>query len=404
MVGLVFSIYNKEKILKVVKKNQQVSDWDFDKILKAVNKSAKRVSKKLSEPQEQELDIIIKTKLGNRKVVEVSELHEIVESSLEQVDTEIAGSYKSFRNYKQDFVAIWEDLYKKSKGIIYGSDRENANFLSTLISTKGSLVRGYLTKELYRKYYLSKDELKAIDEGFIYLHDLRDLIFGGINCCLFDIARVLEGGFEMSNLHYSEPSSAESALQVIGDIVLAASSQQFGGFTIPEIDKVLIKYCKKTLNKQAQIAKEEGVPDDNICNVVWKRLERELEQGLQSLEMKLNSVPSSRGDFAFTTLSFGCVEDSDDSEIQRLICHKILDTRMFGQKDKAPVVFPKLVYLYSEDQHRTPEQQELFDHVVKCCSVAMYPDVLSLDNGEVGRLYKETGKVVSPMGRHLQVA
>lgn len=55
-------------------------------------------------------------------------------------------AYKSFRNYKQDFVAIWEDLYKKSKGIIYGSDRENANFLSTLISTKGSLVRGYLTK------------------------------------------------------------------------------------------------------------------------------------------------------------------------------------------------------------------------------------------------------------------
>lgn len=395
---------NKEKILKVVKKNQQVSDWDFDKILKAVNKSAKRVSKKLSEPQEQELDIIIKTKLGNRKVVEVSELHEIVESSLEQVDTEIAGSYKSFRNYKQDFVAIWEDLYKKSKGIIYGSDRENANFLSTLISTKGSLVRGYLTKELYRKYYLSKDELKAIDEGFIYIHDLRDLIFGGINCCLFDISRVLDGGFEMSNLHYSEPSSAESALQVIGDIVLAASSQQFGGFTIPEIDKVLIKYCKKTLNKQAQIAKEEGVPDDNICNVVWKRLERELEQGLQSLEMKLNSVPSSRGDFAFTTLSFGCVEDSDDSEIQRLICHKILDTRMFGQKDKAPVVFPKLVYLYSEDQHRTPEQQELFDHVVKCCSVAMYPDILSLDKGEVGRIYKETGKVVSPMGEELQVA
>ena len=390
--------------MKVVKKNQQVSDWDFDKILKAVNKSAKRVSKKLSEPQEQELDAIIKTKLGNRKVVEVSELHEIVESSLEQVDTEIAGSYKSFRNYKQDFVAIWEDLYKKSKGIIYGSDRENANFLSTLISTKGSLVRGYLTKELYRKYYLSKDELKAIDEGFIYLHDLRDLIFGGINCCLFDISRVLDGGFEMSNLHYSEPSSAESALQVIGDIVLAASSQQFGGFTIPEIDKVLIKYCKKTLNKQAQIAKEEGVPDDNICNVVWKRLERELDQGLQSLEMKLNSVPSSRGDFAFTTLSFGCVEDSDDSEIQRLICHKILDTRMFGQKDKAPVVFPKLVYLYSEEQHKTLEQQELFDHVVKCCSVAMYPDVLSLDNGEVGRLYKETGKVVSPMGEELQVA
>ena len=166
----------------------------------------------------------------------------------------------------------------------------------------------------------------------------------------------------------------------------------------------IIKYCKKTLEKQTKLAREDGVPEENIEKVAWKRLERELEQGLQSLEMKLNSVPSSRGDFAFVTLSFGCVEDSDDSEIQRLICHKILDTRMFGQKDKAPVVFPKLVYLYSEEQHKTPEQQDLFDHVVKCCSVALYPDVLSLDNGEVGRLYKETGKVVSPMGRHLQVA
>lgn len=390
--------------MKVVKKNQQVSDWDFDKILKAVNKSAKRVSKKLTDFQEVELQGIIHEKLGNRRVVEVIELHEIVESSLEQVDTEIAGSYKSFRNYKQDFVAIWEDLYKKSKGIIYGSDRENANFLSTLISTKGSLVRGYLTKELYRKYYLSKDELKAIDEGFIYIHDLRDLIFGSINCCLFDIGRVLSGGFEMSNLYYSEPTSVESALQVIGDITLSATAQIFGGFTIPEVDKILIKYCKKTLEKQTKLAREDGVPEENIEKVAWKRLERELEQGLQSLEMKLNSVPSSRGDFAFVTLSFGCVEDSDDSEIQRLICHKILDTRMFGQKDKAPVVFPKLVYLYSEEQHKTPEQQELFDHVVKCCSVALYPDVLSLYNGEVGRLYKETGKVVSPMGRHLQVA
>ena len=391
-------------MVKVLKKNQQVVDWDFDKILKAANKSAKRVSKKLTDFQETELLALVHDKLGSRKIVEVSELHELVEASLEVIDTEIAGSYKSFRNYKQDFVAIWEDLYKKSKGIIYGSDRENANFLSTLISTKGSLVRGYLTKELYRKYYLSKDELKAIDEGFIYIHDLRDLIFGSINCCLFDMGRVLSGGFEMSNLYYSEPTSVESALQVIGDITLSATAQIFGGFTIPEVDKILIKYCKKTLEKQTKLAREDGVPEENIEKVAWKRLERELEQGLQSLEMKLNSVPSSRGDFAFVTLSFGCVEDSEDAAIQRLICPKILDTRMFGQKDKAPVVFPKLVYLYSEDQHKTPEQQELFDHVVKCCSVALYPDTLSLDNGEVGRIYKETGKVVSPMGRHLQVA
>ena len=107
------------------------------------------------------------------------------------------------------------------------------------------MIRGYLTKELYRKYYLSKEELKAIDEGFIYIHDLRDLIFGSINCCLFDIGKVLEGGFEMSNLHYSEPTSVESALQVIGDITLAASSQQFGDSLSQRLTKSLLNIVRK---------------------------------------------------------------------------------------------------------------------------------------------------------------
>jgi ribonucleoside-triphosphate reductase len=51
---------------------------------------------------------------------------------------------------------------------------------------------------MFRKFYLSRDELHAIDKGFIYIHDLRDLIFGSFNCCLFDIATILKGGFEMS--------------------------------------------------------------------------------------------------------------------------------------------------------------------------------------------------------------
>ena len=206
-----------------MKKNNQAVEWDFSKIVKASNKAAKRISKQLTGEQKSELEVLIKDYTEDRDVISVAELHNIVETGLEKIDQEIAGSYKSFRNYKQDFVSIWEELYKKSKGVIYGADKENANFLSTLISTKGSLIRGYLTKELYRKYYLSKEELKAIDEGFIYIHDLRDLIFGSINCCLFDMGKVLEGGFEMSNLHYSEPTSVESALQVIGDITLAAS-------------------------------------------------------------------------------------------------------------------------------------------------------------------------------------
>lgn len=48
------------------------------------------------------------------------------------------------------------------------------------------------------------------------------------NCCLFDIGNVLRGGFSMSNVDYTEPTGVLSALQVIGDITLVATAQQFG--------------------------------------------------------------------------------------------------------------------------------------------------------------------------------
>ena len=58
------------------------------------------------------------------------------------------------------------------------------------------------------------------------------MLLGSINCCLFDIGTVLKNGFEMSNVEYTEPKSVLSALQVIGDITLVATAQQFGKLQI----------------------------------------------------------------------------------------------------------------------------------------------------------------------------
>ena len=53
-----------------------------------------------------------------------------------------------------------------------------------------------------------------------------------MNCCLFDVASVLKDGFEMGNLWYNEPKTLNVAFDVIGDVVLSAASQQYGGFTV----------------------------------------------------------------------------------------------------------------------------------------------------------------------------
>ena len=47
-------------MIKVLKKNNQVVEWDFSKIVKASNKAAKRVTKQLTEDQKSELEVLIK--------------------------------------------------------------------------------------------------------------------------------------------------------------------------------------------------------------------------------------------------------------------------------------------------------------------------------------------------------
>lgn len=315
---------------------------------------------------------------------------------------DIANSYQEYRDYKNTYAKSFEKVKDEADNVLLLGDRENANFDSSLVSTKGSLIKGYLTKELYRQFYLSKEEKELTKRGDIYIHDMRDMLMGSVNCCLFDIGNVLRGGFSMSNVDYTEPTSVLSALQVIGDITLVATAQQFGGFTLPEIDKVLLPYAKKTFdNAFKKYFNKCNLEYDESCIRAAQDLMRELEQGFQSLELKLNTVPCSRGDFAFTTLTFGTWDimmDDLDRNIMLMIGKTILKTRMKGHGGKQ-VVFPKLVFLYDEDKIRDDEDhKELFELAVECSSKCMYPDYLSLNHGKAADIYKRTGAITSPMG------
>ena len=148
--------------------------------------------------------------------IPIAQMHNIVESALEKVNPEVAKSYRDYRNYKQDFVKMLDEVYKKSQSIMYIGDKENSNSDSALVSTKRSLIYNQLNKELYQKFFMTTEELQACRDGYIYIHDMsarRDTM----NCCLFNVKDVLTGGFEMGNLWYNEPKTLEVAFDVIGD-------------------------------------------------------------------------------------------------------------------------------------------------------------------------------------------
>ena len=387
-------------MIHVVKKDNTKEEFNVQKVVNAVNKSACRVMYSFTP---EEIDFICrfvtdKAESMHKEEISIAEMHNIVEAALEATNPAVAKSYKDYRNYKQDFVHMLDEVYKKSQSIMYIGDKENSNTDSALVSTKRSLIFNELNKELYQKFFMTTEELQACRDGYIYVHDMsarRDTM----NCCLFDVKSVLEGGFEMGNLWYNEPKTLAVAFDVIGDITLSAASQQYGGFTVPSVDLLLEPYAEKTYQKQLDRYKSLGLSDEVAEREALADVKVDFEQGFQGWEYKFNSVSSSRGDYPFITMTAG----TGTGRFAKMASITMLDVRRKGQGKKTckkPVLFPKIVFLYDENLHgRGKPLEDVFNAGVACSQKAMYPDWLSLTGeGYVADIYKKYGKIISPMG------
>ena len=403
--------------MNVIKKDGTLEEYNEQKIINACSLASQRALVALTEEDYMCICKHVFERINEEdyfnedyqeELIPVEDMHSIVENVLMELYPSVGERYVQYRNYKQDFVRMLDDVYQKSQSIMYIGDKENSNTDSALVSTKRSLIFNELNKELYQKFFMTMEEVQACRDGYIYTHDMfarRDTM----NCCLFNVKEVLTGGFEMGNIWYNEPKTLDTAFDVIGDIVLSAASQQYGGFTLPEIDKVLVPYAEKSYKKYYDeycvITKESynSNSDKELNRLADKyateKVKTEFKQGYQGWEYKFNTVASSRGDYPFITITFGLGTD----KWSKMASKTFLQVRRNGQgktNNKKPVLFPKLVFLYTEELHGVGKvNEDLFEEGIKTSTKTMYPDWLSLDgNTTVANMYHEYGEVISPMG------
>ena len=389
------------KDIIIVKTNGYQEKFNPDKIKRAIDTSAERVMVTLTEEAKDEVVSIVEKLLRTQTTnPTIEQVHSCVEVALEKVNPLVAKSYREYRDYKKDIVHILDEVYKKSQVITYIGDKDCANMDSALVTTQRCLIYNSLNKELYKKFFLTTDEIEACKDGYIYIHDMsarRDTM----NCCLFDMANVLKDGFEMSNIWYTEPKTLQTAFCVMGDVIINTTAMQYGGFTVAEVDTVLKKYAKKSYDKYYKEYLD--IKGKKYCEEADKyaleKTQRECEQGYQGIEYKLNTVSSSRGDYPFVTFTFGVDEDP----FARMITKTILDVHKEGQGKKGykrPTLFPKLVFLYDKNLHgKDGALRDSFLSAIECSKKTMYPDYLSLTGeGYVPEMYKKYKRIVSPMG------
>ena len=400
--------------MNVIKKDGTIESYNEQKIINACNKAARRAMVNLSNEDYQIICNAVWDKLveNDLEETEIYEMHNIVEAVLEENYPLVGKMYKEYRNYKKDFVHMMDKVYARSQAIRYIGDKSNANTDSALVATKRSLIYNELSSELYKKFFLTLDEKQAMKDGYIYIHD-RSARLDTFNCDLMRVGLVMKNGFEMGNVWYNEPNSLDTAFDVMGDIILSTAAQQYGGFTVPEVDKILAPYAEKSYWKYRQeyadvcgyIERDNHTTIKNTIGAeewAMNKVRRDFEQGWQGIEYKLNTVGSSRGDYPFVTMTIGLATD----KFGKMAAITLLKVHSEGQGKKGfkrPVLFPKIVFLYDKNLHGDGSEQypnaDVFNAGIDCSSKTMYPDWLSLTgNGYVPEMYKKYGRVVSPMG------
>ena len=403
-------------MIKILKKNGELQNFNGEKIKRAIRKSAERVCITLTPSEENKVVNTVKKQLRYHEVpIPVSTVHNMVECALDSINPAVAKSYREYRDNKSAFASMLDKVYNKKLSLSFIGDRSNANADSALVTTQKAITYNELNSELYKKFFLNRNEERAMSDGYIYIHD-RGSRLDSMNCCLFDMPNVLKDGFRMGNLDYSEPKTLDVAFDLIADISMNAAACQYGGFSISEIDKLLAPYAEKSFEKYKEefyeakrlIENRDGVFIDALSDVTFdeqaeeyatQKVRRDMEQGFQGWEMKFNSVASSRGDYPFTSISFGL----GTGKFETMASSVCMEVRKNGQgKDgfKHPVLFPKLSFFYDENLHGKGKELEwLFDEAIDCSSKAMYPDYISCTGDGYGpSMYKKYGVTISRMG------
>lgn len=390
-------------MVKILKKDGvRVEDFNPDKICRAVNLASDRAKERLEPKDLSQIVDGVLNRIKEYTVIPVQDIHPIVIEEVHKVNSKVAQCYQDYRGYKQNFNKTFSHIIDDTRALLSSGDKENANKNSEIISTKKELTSGIVSKHIALDYELPQDVAKAHKEADLHSHDLTDEIFGSINCCLFDMAELLKNGYRINGVDNTQPNHLESALRTISDVILSASSQQYGGFTVPEIDTTLAPYVEIGINEYLEEFKHTECAYDSreqyeawVEDFVYRKV---LLQSFENIfDHRLNTINNSNGQTSFTTITFGL----NTTKGGRLVSKAILEARMKGiGKNKISAIFPKLVFLHRNEINGLPTSPnyDIKLLAIDCSMLRMYPDWLSLDNGYLGEMYDKYQRAVSPMG------
>ena len=390
--------------MKIIKRDGRAVDYDREKIRVAIEKANKEVRPKERANKEDIKEIIKYIEDLDKKRMLVEDIQDIIEQKLMEIGKyELSKRYIVYR-YTRALVRKQNTTDETILGLIRNENKElaeeNSNKNTLLASTQRDYIAGEVSRDLTKRMLLPEKISKAHEEGVLHFHDADYFIQPIFNCCLINIADMLDNGTVMNGKMIESPKSFQVACTVTTQIIAADASNQYGGQSVDMMH--LGKYLRKSYNKfKKEIETKYGnkISKDTIEEMVQDRLKTELKAGVQTIQYQINTLMTTNGQSPFVTLFLHLEKDDQYIKENAMIIEEILRQRYEGIKNEAGVyvtpAFPKLVYVLDEfNCLKGGEYDYLTKLAVKCSSKRMYPDYISAK--KMREIYE--GNVFSPMG------
>lgn len=293
----------------------------------------------------------------------------------------------------KEIIALGEDIiHTKDLDML----RENANLNGESFSGKMSKLGSEYSKWYTKNFVMPKEVARAIEDNYLYVHDLDQYALGTTNCIFIPFDRLLKNGFSTGNGSVRPPNSIMTAMALVAIIFQSQQNAQYGGVSANKLDYDLAPYVAISFEKNfRRIAehKEVTLPStvsieidntflaENFKDVYEHALEetkRETLQAAESLIHNLNTMSSrAGGQIPFTSINYGTCTSTEG----RMVIDALLTSTMRGLGNGETPIFPIQIFKCKKgiNQEEGDPNYDLFLRSIECSSKRLYPNFANLD-------------------------
>ena len=396
--------------MQVVKRNNDIVDFDKQKIYNAIYKAMKNGSGIVKPHIAETIADEIYNENINKDVITIEEIETAVYSKLitkgQKLTAKAYEGYRSVREFqRKNRNTIDKDVAELLNDKSEYWESENANKNPMLTTTKRDYMAGIVSTDATRRYLLPPEIVQAHDEGIIHVHDADYFIQDIHNCSLLNLEDMLQNGTVISDVLIEKPHSFSTACTITTQIIALVASNQYGGQSIslahlaPFVNVSRQKIKQDVIDELSQLViKKDSYGSDSkktidlssdsiantIDNIVEKRLKEEITKGIQTIQYQLVTLTTTNGQAPFITIYMYLNESKNETEKHDLamLIEEMLRQRTVGVKNEDGVyiapAFPKLIYVLQEDNITEGSRYwYLTELAAECSSKRLVPDYIS---------------------------